>query len=183
MNTTDSPGWFSGRTKLVTMASVLAVGLAGAVAISANIGILNAAADTNVGSLSASVDTTAATTPQVVDVYVNDPTTTTSTPVAQDFAVDNAGIVSVAQDAAGLRVASVQANPGWTWSLAQSDLSSVAISFTDGSRTLVFHATSTDQGIAATVEETVVGQAAPAPAQPATTSHHSHDYEGHDDDD
>ena len=42
-----------GRTRLVTVASVLAVGLAGAVAVGANVGILDSASNTTVGNVSA----------------------------------------------------------------------------------------------------------------------------------
>ena len=61
------------------MVSIVAVGLAGATAVSANIGILDAASDSNVGNVSAAGDLTPPAT-QVIDVYLPDETApTTST--------------------------------------------------------------------------------------------------------
>ena len=78
MTTTKPRGRFR-RTRLITIASIAAVVVAGAFAISANVGILNAADNNEVGQLSAAG---AASTPntQVVDVYVDSPATTTATP-------------------------------------------------------------------------------------------------------
>ena len=62
-------GWFTGRTRLITVVSIVAVAVAGASAVSANIGILDSASDTPVGQASVNGDLGTPTT-QVVDVYI-----------------------------------------------------------------------------------------------------------------
>jgi hypothetical protein len=197
MNTPQPPkhgGWFSGRTRLVTIVSIVAVGLAGAAAVSANIGILDAASDSNVGNVSAAGDLTPAST-QVIDVPASEMSSTTSNTAAapvdavgvQAFTVDSAGTVAVASTASGLRLESVTPAGGWTWNLTQTSQTELMVTMTDGARNLEFVATATADGnIAASVNEPIVTQAAPA----ANTSghgddehEHEHEYEGGEDDD
>ena len=166
-------GWFSGRTRLITIASIVAVGLAGATAVSANIGILDAASDSAVGNVSASGDLTTPST-QVIDVYLPSASTTTAAPAAtaapavgsaavQEFAVDVAGTVAVASTDTGLRLDSVSPTAGWSWSLTQTSQTELMVTMTDGSRTLEFVATTTvDGNIAANVNEPIVTPAPPA---------------------
>jgi hypothetical protein len=183
MSTNEPTGWFSGRTRFFTVASMATVAAAGAIAVGANIGILNAAADTNVGTLSAAGTEPAAAPPQIVDVYVTDPpasTTTVAAPVVQEFAVDTAGTVTLSDSGSILRLESVSPSAGWAWSLSQNDPTALTVSFTDGARTLQFHATLDAAGIAARVDETIVG--APAPNAPQPPTRHD-EYEGGDDDD
>jgi hypothetical protein len=196
---TKPTGWFSGRTRLVTIVSIVAVGLAGATAVSANIGILDAASDSSVGNVSAAGDLTPPPT-QVIDVYLPSETASTvpstTTPAAaasgvQEFAVDVAGTVAVASTATGLRLDSVTPTTGWTWSLAQSGPAELMVTMTDGTRTLEFMASATADGsIAASVNEPIV---APAPTVNTTgysdddeaedESEHETEYEGGEDDD
>ena len=69
MTTQQPSGWFTGRNRLITIASVAAIGMAGAVAIGANVGILNAADSNKVGTVASAGDLLT-TTPQTVDVYL-----------------------------------------------------------------------------------------------------------------
>jgi hypothetical protein len=170
MKTPQQSGWFAGRTRLITIASVVAIGVAGATAIGANIGILNAASNNEVGNLSAAGDLTPST--QVVDVYLDGQgATTTLAPVTpsataagvQEFTVDTAGTVAVATTDTGLRLDSVAPAAGWTWTLSQTSTTELMVSFTDGTRTLEFVATvSADGNIVASVNEPIVTAAPPA---------------------
>jgi hypothetical protein len=188
MSTTHEKKRFMGRTSLITAAAIAGVVVSGAVAVGANIGILNAADDSEIGSLSAAGDLVPADT-QVVDVYIDEPTTTTpATPasaIAQEFAVDNAGTVAVIPTAGGVRLGDVVANLGWTWSLAQSDASALAVTFADGVRTLEFTASLGPDGtITAAVEEPIVSVSSTVPtAQYQGDDHEDEEHEGRDDDD
>jgi hypothetical protein len=196
MSTPHEKKRFIGRTSLITAAAVAGVVFAGAVAVGANIGILSAADDSEIGSLSAAGDLVPVNT-QVVDVYVDDTTTTTpattsamqdsaakdsvaqDSAAAQEFAVDAAGTVGVIPTAGGVRLGDVVANPGWTWSLAQSDPSALTVTFTantstTGVRSLNFTASIGPDGtITASVEEPIVS------VSPTTTPTQ---YQGDDDD-
>lgn len=167
---------------------MVAVGLAGATAVSANLGILDAASDTNVGTVSAAGDLTAPST-SVIDVYLSDQTSATAStgapggaaPGVQEFAVDVAGTVAVASTPTGLRLDSVSPSAGWTWSLAQTNQAELMVTMTDGVRTLEFVAAATADGnIAASVNEPIVTSASPAGN---TGGHDDEEYEGGDDDD
>ncbi|HEX4981179.1 MAG TPA: hypothetical protein VFV63_05750 [Ilumatobacteraceae bacterium] len=196
MSTPPNKKRFIGRTSLITAAAIAGVVFAGAVAVGANIGILNAADDSEIGSLSAAGDLAPADT-QVVDVYLDEPTTTTAattstiqdsagkdsaaddSAVAQEFAVDVAGTVGVIPTAGGVRLGDVVANPGWTWSLAQSDPSALMVTFDNGVRTLNFTASIGPDGtIIAAVEEPIVSVSPTAPP-----SQFQDDDDDHDDDD
>jgi hypothetical protein len=192
MTSSQPSGWFTGRTRLVTIVSIVAVSLAGAAAVSANVGILDKASDSSVGNLSATGDLTTPST-QVIDVYLPKdaaaPTTVTSVPAVasvavQEFAVDAAGTVAVASTGTGLRLDSVTPNAGWTWALTQSSPSDLTVTLTDGTRTLEFVATAVDGKVVATVNEPVV-----APAQTTASTgggqptDDEQEYEGGGDDD
>lgn len=203
---TKPSGWFSGRTRLVTIVSIVAVSLAGATAVSANIGILNSASDSPVGDASVTGDLSGAAT-EVVDVYLADTSTSTvststlpgGATVAQQYIVDVAGKVFLASAETGLRLDHVEPATGWTWTLAQDDPNALQVTMTNGIRTFEFQATRGPDGtIAASVNEPVVTRS-PAPVLrtgPAVTSapataptstlggvSHDHDdeYEDHDD--
>lgn len=164
-------GWFSSRTRLITIVSIVAVGLAGAAAVSANIGILDAASDSDVGTVSAAGDLTPPAT-EVIDVYLPDQTSSTMSSTAapaadatgvQEFTVDAAGTVAVVSAATGLRLESVTPATGWTWGLTQTSQTELMVTMTDGVRTLEFVATKTEDGnIAASVNEPIVTEAPPA---------------------
>lgn len=185
MSTQQPTGRWSSRTRLVTLAAIAAVGASGAIAIGANIGILDAANDSSTGNLSAAGDLAAPST-QVIDVYV-DPSTTSTTAAsaggAQEFAVDAAGTVSVSQSAAGLRLDAAAPSAGWTWSLNQSGPTDLAVTFTNGVRTLEFAATTTAEGnVAASVTEPMT-QVAPFAAGGNAHGEDDDHYEGGGDDD
>jgi len=188
MDTNESPqpsGWLSGRTRLVTIASVVAVGVAAAVGIGVNLGILGSASDGPVGNAAVAdlltpasrvVDTgragwTSAGAPSGVSTHV------------QEFGVDVAGTVVVARRGDDLHLESVAPSSGWTWSLAQSDPSSMQVSMTNGTRIFEFHASSAPDGsIAGNVKEPVPA-AGPAPTVSRNDDHgddHADDQNDHD---
>jgi len=207
MTTSQPSGWFTGRTRLITIVSIVAVGLAGATAVSANIGILDAASNSNIGTVSASGDLTTPST-QVIDVYLpsttGTPTTAVQTTAAQtsaaraagvqEFSVDVAGTVAVASTDAGLRLDSVTPTAGWSWTLTQTSQTELMVTMTDGTRTLEFvAATTADGNIAANVNEPIVTPAPPAANGGTNTGtntggnygddEHEGEYEGGGDDD
>jgi hypothetical protein len=196
MSTPHEKKKFMHRTSLITAAAIAGVVLAGTVAVGANIGILNAADDSDIGNLSATGDLVPANT-QVVDVYLDEATTTTSdtsatsdSAIAQEFAVDAAGTVGVIPTASGVRLGDVVANPGWTWSLAQSDASALAVTFTNGVRTLEFTAVLGPDGtITAAVEEPIASVSSTVPSAQYQGEDDEYEYEdedeheGRDDDD
>jgi hypothetical protein len=159
---------------------MLAVGVTGAVAIGANVGILNAASSTKVGTVTAADLATPNT--QTVDVYL--PTTTaigSSATGVQDFSVDAAGSVAIAATPSGIRLDSATPTAGWTWSLSQSSAQQLTVTFTNGTRTLEFVATQNADGtVSASVNEPVV---TPAPAANAPASNGGGGHEGGGDDD
>lgn len=179
MTTQQHSGWFSGRTRLITVISIIAVGVAGATAVSANTGILNSSSDSNVGNVAVADLTTPNT--QVVDVYLDGQATASTLPTTgatgvQEFAVDTAGTVGLTSTDTGLRLDSASPAVGWTWSLSQSSPTQLMVTFTDGTRTLEFSATQNADGtIAASVNEPIV-TAAPA------SNNGGGGYEGDDDD-
>lgn len=193
MTTTKPRGWF-GRTKLITIASIAGVAAAGAFAISANVGILNAADNNKIGQLSAAG---AATTPntQVVDVYLDGPTTTTTAagviattagdPAAvQRFTVDTAGTIAVVANGGTLRLDSVNPTSGWTWSLAQTQRTRLTVTLTNGTRTLEFVAgLGPDGSVTANVNEPAAPAAATTAPFNGGSGQDGVEYEGGEDDD
>ena len=84
------------RTALVTAAGIAAVVVAGAFAVGANVGILDASSDDEIGTLSAAGDlvpTTAATPAPLTTTPA-----TSTTAAAQTYLVDAAGTVTVTAD-------------------------------------------------------------------------------------
>jgi hypothetical protein len=193
MTTTKPRGWF-GRTNLITIASIAGVAAAGAFAISANVGILNAADNSKLGQLSAAG---AATTPntQVVDVYLDGSATTATAagviattagdPAAvQRFTVDAAGTIAVVANGGSLRLDSVDPTSGWTWSLAQNQPTQLTVTFTNGTRTLEFVAgLGPDGSVTANVNEPAATAAATTAPSNGGSGHDGHEYEGGEDDD
>jgi len=169
------------RTQILTAAAIVAVGISGAIAVAANVGIMNAADDASVGNVASATDLMPPDT-QVVDVYLG-PDNTTATG-GQEFAVDTAGSVTVSSSAVGaIRLDSVAPAAGWSWTLTQTDTSSLLVTFTNGSRTLEFTATAGADGtIMAKVNEPVV---VAAPPSQSSGEHEDDDdeYEGGEDDD
>lgn len=199
------------RTSLITAAAVVGALLAGTGAIAANIGVLTSAGDDSIGNLSAgaAVETPSTTVEaQVIDIYVEDPPSASPTglsatgaddpAVVQQFAVGDAGTVTVERTPTGLFLGDVRANGGWEWSNEQSGADELTVTFTSGATTYEFHATvGTDGLIAARVDQPIVNVVrSPAPATASSRSggdedddHDDHDeyedddHEGGDDDD
>lgn len=168
------------RTQILTAAAVMAVGISGAIAVAANVGIMNAADNSTVGGVASAADLMPTDT-QVVDVYLGPDSTTPSG--GQQFSVDVAGTVTVSASAGAIRLDGVAPAAGWSWALTQTDSSSLLVTFTDGTRTLEFTATAASDGtITAQVNEPVV--AAAAPSYNGGGEHEDDDeYEGGEDDD
>lgn len=188
MTSSQHSRWFTGRTRLITVISFVAVGLAGAAAVSANIGILDATSSSNVGNASATGDLVTPST-QVIDVYLPATSTPDTAPAAsagvQEFTVDTAGTVAVATTATGLRLDSVTPTTGWTWSLTQTNQAELMVTMTNGTRTLEFVASTTGDGnVAASVNEPIVTQTPPVASNGGGYSDDDNsEYEGGEDDD
>lgn len=170
--------WFNGRTRIVTALSILVVGIAGATAVGANIGILDSASDAQVGDASVTEEFGAQPT-QVVDVYL--PATSG---VVRRFAVDAAGTVAVSATNLAVRMDEIQASPGWSWTLVQSSSTSLRITFTNGTRTLEFTATiAADGSLSTAVIEPSTDSVSTADENVDDDYEEYEEYEGSDDDD
>jgi hypothetical protein len=206
----DRGGHSSLRLKLVTAGAVVVVGLAGGVAVGANIGILDSSGDSGVGTLSAAGDLMPST--QVIDVYLpddsvttGDPTTTTAsaadtsstvpaapasvpappTASGRTFTVDVAGTVTVADVDGAIQITTIAPAPGWTWQIQPgASADEATVTFADGTRTLHFVASRLADGtIGARVDEPVA-TAAPGGGTGGDDDHEDDDHEDdHDDDD
>jgi hypothetical protein len=70
------------------------------------------------------------------------------------FQAESAGTVSVLSGVEGLRLGTVTPSEGWTWNLTQAGANEMAISFTNGPRTLVLTALlGADASVTATLNE------------------------------
>ena len=164
------------RTALLSAGSMLAVVLTGATALGANIGILNSADDNPIGQLTSNAEVASTVAPRVVDVYVDDPAPEPGATVdpeqaedvaAQEFTVDTAGTVEVISDGKVLRLGTVTAEAGWTWSAAQTSDSELQLTFESATTTYEFFANlESDGSISARVDQPVI-QTIPA-ANPPT---------------
>ena len=178
------------RTALITAGGIAAVVVAGAFAVGANIGILDASSDNQIGALAAAGDLVPTTAPAMAPITTGDGATP-ATAGPQTYLVDVAGTVDVGATGDGVAVSAVVANPGWTWTAGPSDATHVQLTFTDGVRSLVFTATRADESIAAGVEEATSSAASAASATTAPSSYEDADdhderedeHEGRDDDD
>ncbi len=141
------------RNQILTAAAILAVGISGAIAVAANVGIMNAADTNTVGNVTSATDLLTSNT-QVVDVYLG----SESVPGGgQQFTVDAAGTVTVSSSANTVRLDQVVPTTGWTWSLSQSTTDTLMVSFTNGTRTVEFTATADANGtITANVSEPTI---------------------------
>jgi hypothetical protein len=164
------------RTALITAGSIAVVVLAAAVAIGANLGILNVADSRPVGKLSASAPapmTEAAVASAAVPVAVP----ATNAPAPQKYIIKKAGTVSVAASKHHLRLVNVTTKKGWKWALAQTDDGRLTVTFRSGSRTYKFVAVlGRDRAIVARVDHPVTkvvgssGSGSSASWAPATTA-------------
>lgn len=169
------------------------VGVTGAMAVGANLGMLKASNSSAVGQVNAPtqlVDTTAGGAPNttIVDVYVTDPAAPTtqasvsngnpSTNDGQQFAIASAGMVTVQQTANSIHLADVQAAKGWTWSMVQPTPRQLLVTLTNGGRKYQFRATLDASGaVKAQVTESTPTTVAP----PAGGGSHGGDDNGTDD--
>ena len=201
------------RTTFITAAAITGVILTGTTAVAANIGILTAADSDNIGDLSATAVTTTvdptptSVEPQVIDVYLEEPaiaTTSTVSPsttdvaTAQEFAVVDAGTVSLESSGATLALDDVEAADGWDYSIDQPTDTEIRVTFTSGEVTYVLIAelgadgtidARVDQPIVEVVQGSAPGSSAPAttptsaPANtaPSSTLDDDDDHEGDDD--
>ena len=166
MTSSKNPDRLSGRTKLITAASIVAVGLASTFAIGANLGILASADESKVGTVAAAGDLIPAAT-QVVDVYLDEQgNPLASDPAApagsQRFTVDAAGTVDVSASGGTVRVDLVTPASGWTATRAVTNSDGVAVTFTNGARTLEFiAAVGPDGALAGDVTEPSTAAATP----------------------
>jgi hypothetical protein len=122
------------RTALITAGSIAVVVFAAAVAIGANLGILDVADSRPVGKLSASAAAQPAGA-QVVEVRA--PARSAKT-VSQKYIIKKAGMVEVAVTKAGVRLVDVTVKRHWTWTLAQSANKRLRVTFRSGSHTYKF---------------------------------------------
>jgi hypothetical protein len=110
------------RTALITAGSIAAVVFAGAIAVGANLGILNVADSRPVGNLSAAA-------PTVATKLAGAKVTKKSTAHTQKYIVKKAGTVSVSASGSGLRLLDVSAKPKWKWTLAQTTNGKLTVTF------------------------------------------------------
>jgi hypothetical protein len=167
---------FTSRTTLITALAVAGVLVAGTAAIAANIGILNSTDDSSIGSLSATDDLIDITSTTAAPTTIATTTTSTlpdSSPNAgESYVVDDAGVVTLSSASGALTLVSATPEAGWTVTAAQPGPLNLDVTFTNGTRTLVFSAVLGPDGVvvADVVEPVdVMGAPAPAPA-PATSS-------------
>jgi len=155
------------RTALIAAGSIAIVVFAAAVAVGANLGILNAADSRPVGKLSAAANAQPSTpvTPAGTTMVA-----AKTTPIPQKYVIKKIGKVSVVASAAGLRLQDVSAAKGWKWTLAQTSDMRLTVTFTRTSQTYTFLAVLGRHGmIAARVDHPVVKAAPAAPRMTQVT--------------
>lgn len=155
------------RTALITAGSLAAVIIAGASAVAASLGILDASAPDDVGNLSAA----AAGSPTA-------PANPSDNAASIVYEVADAGSATITRTGAGLAVDEVVPNPGWSWT-ASAGGDTVVIDFagpTFGRRLTV----TTSGGLLVPVVTNLTVES-PDLAPPAA-SHDDHDEDEHDED-
>jgi hypothetical protein len=125
------------RTGLVTAGLIVAVIAAGAVAVGANLSILNAAEPASLGVLSASA---AEMQPTAAGAQGGAPSGEPAAQPAQKYVIERAGVVSVLATVRGIRAADVSARHGWHWRLVQTSQNRLTVTFKSGKKTYVFSA-------------------------------------------
>lgn len=152
------------RNALITAGSIAVVILAAAVAVGANLGILNVADSRPVGKLSAAAVVQPSGS-QVVHKY----TGATKSAISQKYIIKKAGTVKVAATNAGLRLVDVSARPHWKWTLAQTADKKLTVTFRFGSSTYTFLATLGRHGkIVARVDHPITRVVPAAPSASST---------------
>ena len=178
-------GWFTGRNRWITLGSLAAVGITGAMAFGANVGLLNAATTkTPAASQPTATDVTNTT---IVDVYVTDPTApaatqapagTTPAAQSQQYQVGPAGIVTLEQDASHIKVAAVSTAKGYTWNSLQPTAHQVVVNIVSGNKRYQFRASLDTNGAV----KVAVADTTPAPNQPPAGGGEGDDDGGESDD-
>jgi hypothetical protein len=165
----------SGRTRLVTASAVVAVVVAGAFAIAANVGILQRSNDSGVGTLAAAGDLAPVDT-RVVDVYLDGKNPgPAATLGSRTFTVGTAGTVTVSSAGGQVKVDEIAPSPGWTADVTEAAGASVTVTLTDGTQTLQFMAhAGTDGTISGDVSDVTASTASPN-SHDAENQHDSHD--------
>jgi hypothetical protein len=175
------------RTALITTGGIIAVIVAGAFAVGANIGILDTSSDHRIGQLAVAGD--------LVPTTEAGRAATLSPPVfagRQAYLVADAGTVALDSTGSALVVTATDAQPGWTWVASPSDANHAAVTFSGGGRTLVFSATraadgSVDVRVDDTTPAATSSASATAPSHDVADEHEEHEehdeHEGRDDDD
>jgi hypothetical protein len=166
-------------TKRAALASGAAIAVAigaGAFALAANLGWLSSSAGARVGTLSAAQDLASA--PLSAAEPAGDPASATG---GRSFVVSDAGRVFVTSAGGNLVLASVHAEPGWSWQVLPEPAGLLAVSFTNGSHTFVLRAaTAADGSIASVVRE---GSGTAATTSGSHNGDAQHEREGHGEDD
>jgi hypothetical protein len=159
------------KNSLITAAAIAGVLFAGTTAVAANVGLLTPSdtGSTVEASAATQVTTASSVDPQIVDVYIEDPSvtvesTTTVPSLSQVFGVEAAGTVSVEPTPSGVRLDGVTVADGWQWTATQPSPNELHVTFTSADVTYVFSAGLAPDGtIVAGVDQPIV-QVAPAPA-------------------
>lgn len=145
---------------MVTLGSIAAVAIAGAFAVSANLGILDSASSSPIGNVAAAGDLVPTTAPGATTSDATAPTAAPTTTAAavetrvQEFLAADAATVAVARTGDGVRLDRVVPSPGWTWQLVDPGPAAVVVELRDGRRTIRFTATpAADGSVDAGVEE------------------------------
>lgn len=128
------------RTALIAVASVAAVGLAAAIAVALNLGILTAADSSPVGRLTTVTVARDAASPAAGS------NTGTPAPAAtlkprrqtQEYVVRKAGKVRIAFSDKAVRFVGATSHDGWTWKLSQSGDRKLTVTFAQGSDIYAF---------------------------------------------
>ena len=148
------------RAALITAGSIALVIFAGAVAVGANLGILNAADSRPFGKLSAA-SAAPATDSEVIRVYAGEK----SPDKPQMYVIKKAGTVSVSATKNALWLTGVTVRPGWKWALAQTSDSRLKVTFTSSAATYKFVAVLDRDGtLLARVDRPVTKVVASAPS-------------------
>jgi hypothetical protein len=157
------------RTALIAAGSIAIVVFAAAVAVGANLGILNAADSQPVGKLSAAANAQPSV-PPATTAPVAATTQGVTTALPQKYLIKNVAKVSVAATSSGLRLQDVTAKKGWKWALAQSNDAKLTITFKRHAQIYTFVAVLARRGaIAARVEHPITKAAPAAPSTQSTT--------------
>ena len=171
------------RNAMITAASVAAVVLTAATAVGANMGILSSADESPLGTLAANVPVTVGE-PEVLNVYLDDapaPDVTTGF-ASQEFAVDAAGTVVLENTPSILRLGSVKANEGWTWSSSQTSDTELIVTFVSDSATLeLVAALGPDGTVQARVDQPMF-VTEPSPLSSTSSSYSDDDHDSEDND-